>query len=259
MLPRPSTKIEGRSLSPAAPNTIETPARKYAALRLECASGSCYSITFRTTTFFFAYPCPERPVRRLVLLAGCQCVGKRGSVHICSPQPSRVSTYHTYVQPILLRTNLSPRAFLQNMKSIASSQAVLHYVRRVKYVVIGSSFLWCQCTVCFSLKAAFDKPLSARTWLILTGGIDLTGIGAGILYFFVIGERRQSISGNSSVTLPFGASRIFLLLGRHQSPSCADGHLRRNTHACNAVLRRLLLGREISVLPIVWLLILVRA
>lgn len=77
------------------------------------------------------------------------------------------------------------------MKSVARSRAVLDYLRRVKYVVIGSSFLWCQCTVCFSVGAAFDRPLSARAWLFVHGGIALTGVGVGSLYYTVIGKKNH--------------------------------------------------------------------
>eukprot|EP00752_Nemacystus_decipiens_P004326 g3951.t1 len=76
-----------------------------------------------------------------------------------------------------------------HMKSVARSRAVLDYLKRVKYVVIGSSFLWCQCTVCFSIGAAFDRPLSARAWLVVHGGIVLTSVGAGSLYYVVIGSK----------------------------------------------------------------------
>ena len=76
------------------------------------------------------------------------------------------------------------------MKEVARSQAVLDYVRRVKYVVIGSSLLWCQCTVWFWIGAACDRPLSAKTWLFVHGGIVLTGVGAGSLYYIVIGESK---------------------------------------------------------------------
>lgn len=74
------------------------------------------------------------------------------------------------------------------MKRVARSGAVLDYIRRVKYVVVGSSLLWCQCTVCFAMAAGLTRPISATTWVILHSGISLTGIGTGLLYYIVIGE-----------------------------------------------------------------------
>ena len=84
------------------------------------------------------------------------------------------------------------------MKRVARSRAVLDYLRRVKYVVIGSSLLWCQCTVCFSIGAAFQRPLSARAWLFVHSGIVLTGVGAGSLYFLVIGKPNRKKNDTSA-------------------------------------------------------------
>jgi len=141
------------------------------------------------------------------------------------------------------------RIVLQNMKSVAKSQAVLHYVRRVKFVVIGSSFLWCQCTICFSMDAAFDRPVSARTWLFLHCGINLTGIGGGIIYFAVIGEPRRPQPQEEPVGTAVLESSFGVLVAGSKIPSylaCKDGYERRNarTHArarelpCSRILAR---------------------
>lgn len=76
------------------------------------------------------------------------------------------------------------------MKSVARSSVVLDYLRRVKYVVIGSSILWCQCTGCFAVGAILGRPLPLKIWATLHGGMDLTSAGTGLLYYMVIGEWR---------------------------------------------------------------------
>lgn len=68
---------------------------------------------------------------------------------------------------------------------------MIGYVRRVYYVSIGSALLWCQCTVCFALGAALDRPISAGAWLIINSGINATGFGVGFIYYLVIGERTR--------------------------------------------------------------------
>lgn len=82
------------------------------------------------------------------------------------------------------------------MKHVARSGVVLDYIRRVKYVVIGSSMLWCQCTVCFALTAILDRPLSPATWIVFHSGTDLLSAGTGFLYYSVIGEWRDPSLSN---------------------------------------------------------------
>lgn len=90
-----------------------------------------------------------------------------------------------------LRHNLTfsyPVAALQDMKLVARSRPVLDYLRRVKYVVIGSSVLWCLRTVLFLVSACMDKPLPVGVWVVLRGGCAVTGIATALLYYVVIGE-----------------------------------------------------------------------
>lgn len=68
---------------------------------------------------------------------------------------------------------------------------MIAHVRRMYYVTVGSSFLWFQCTVCFALLAALERPLSAAVWLTLNCGINVTGFGVGFLYYTVIGEKKK--------------------------------------------------------------------
>lgn len=81
-----------------------------------------------------------------------------------------------------------PVAALQDMKLVARSRPVLDYLRRVKYVVIGSSVLWCLRTVLFVISACMDKPLPVLVWVVLRGGTVVTGIATALLYYAVIGE-----------------------------------------------------------------------
>ncbi|CAB1116562.1 unnamed protein product [Ectocarpus sp. CCAP 1310/34] len=80
-----------------------------------------------------------------------------------------------------------PVAALQDMKLVARSRPVLDYLRRVKYVVIGSSVLWCLRTVLFVTSACMDKPLPVLVWAVLRGGTAATGIATALLYYVVIG------------------------------------------------------------------------
>ncbi|CAM9911097.1 unnamed protein product, partial [Pylaiella littoralis] len=85
-----------------------------------------------------------------------------------------------------------------NMKHVARSGVVLDYIRRVKYVVIGSSMLWCQCTVCFALTAILDRPLSPATWIVFHSGTDLLSAGTGFLYYSVIGSKIAYRAANAA-------------------------------------------------------------
>ncbi|CAM9996888.1 unnamed protein product [Ectocarpus sp. 4 AP-2014] len=74
------------------------------------------------------------------------------------------------------------------MKLVARSRPVLDYLRRVKYVVIGSSVLWCLRTVLFVISACVGKPLPVLVWVVLRGGTAVTGIATALLYYVVIGS-----------------------------------------------------------------------
>lgn len=50
------------------------------------------------------------------------------------------------------------------------------HVRRVYMVAVGSSLLWCQCTVCYLFSAIVDgASVTPTNWLIFNSGINITG------------------------------------------------------------------------------------